>query len=94
MLISAYDVMGFGLKQLSLVLLCTGAGIIVFTTIGFCAGSGRRSIAMQFYSICLLLGAIYQVGFGVLSLIRRSKVKYSLYLNISYSHIFVDGGLY
>lgn len=75
MLISAYDVMGFGLRELSLALLCTGAGVIVITTIGFCAGSGRRSIAMQFYSGCLLLGAMYQTGFGILSLIRRSKVK-------------------
>jgi len=74
MLISTYDVMGFGLREISLALMCTGAAVIVITTIGFCVGSGRRSIAMQFYSGCLLLGTIYQIGFGILTLIRRGKV--------------------
>lgn len=82
MIISTYDVMGFGLREMALALLCTGAAVIVITTIGFCVGAGRRTIAMQFYSGCLLLGAIYQIGFGVLTLIRRSKVNKKFHCNI------------
>lgn len=75
MLISKQDALGFGLNEIAIVLLITGAVIIVLAMIGFCAGSGRRSFAMQLFSGALLLGAIYQVGFGILVIIRRSKVK-------------------
>ncbi len=76
MLISKQDALGFGLHEISLALLVTGAVIILVAIVGFCAGSGRRSYAMQFFSGILLLGAVYQVGLGILTVIRRSKVKY------------------
>ena len=75
MLISKQDTLGFGLHEVSLALLITGAVIIIFTMIGFCSVTGRRSFAMQLFSGLLLLGAVYQVGFGVLTVNRRIKVK-------------------
>lgn len=75
MLISQHEVLGFGLREISVALLVTGCGIIILSVLGFCAGTGRRSFAMQLFSGCLLLGSIYQVGFGVMIAIRRSKVR-------------------
>lgn len=75
LLISKLDVMGIGLHEMALILLATGGIIIILSTIGFCAGVGRRKWAMQFYCGILLIEAVYQAGLGVLTLIRRGKVS-------------------
>ena len=74
-LISKQDSIGFGLNETAIILLGTGAGVIIFTILGFCAGTGRRCFMMQLYSGFLLLKAIYEVGLGIVFAIRKSKVK-------------------
>lgn len=75
MLISKLDVMGIGLHEMALILLATGGIIIILSIIGFCAGVGRRKWAMQFYSVILLIEAVYLAGLGIVALVRRGKVS-------------------
>ena len=75
MLISKLDVMGIGLHEMALILLATGGAVIILSTLGFCAGVGRRKFAMQIYAGILMIEAVYQAGLGILTLIRRGKVK-------------------
>lgn len=93
MLIAKQDALGFGLYEMSITLLITGAVIIIASTIGFCSVSGRRTFAMRIFSGILLLGAIYQVGFGIFTIIRRGKVTKRKYKFI-YIYIGIDGGFY
>ena len=67
--------MGIGLHEISMILLATGGVVIILSTLGFCAGVGRRKWAMQVYSGILLIEAVFQAGLGILTLIRRGKVR-------------------
>ena len=70
--------MGIGLHEMSVILLATGAFMIILATIGCCAGVGRRKWAMQFFSGILLIETVYQTGLGILTLIQRGKVIITL----------------
>jgi hypothetical protein len=75
MLISKRDPIGLGLDQISIILIASGGAVLTLSFLGYCAGTGRRTFFMHFFSLCLLLLAIYEFAFGILIAVRHAKVR-------------------
>lgn len=75
MLVSRNDVLGLGMREVAVALLGSGIGVLLVSVMGFCAGAGRRTVFMHFYSLCLMCLSVFEFGFGILVIIRHAKVK-------------------